>query len=61
MLYGGIAPLWKIEAFWFMITDSEFKAEFPWSAKNDSERRHEAEFRRRILDLSKVSKNGYTS
>nr|PNR33107.1 hypothetical protein PHYPA_025050 [Physcomitrium patens] len=28
-------------------------AEFPWSAKTDSERRYEDEFKRRILDLSK--------
>jgi Rab3 GTPase-activating protein catalytic subunit len=33
--------------------DAEFNAEFPWSAKNDNERRYEAEFKRRIMDLSK--------
>lgn len=34
-----------------------FNAEYPWSAKNDNERRHEAEFKRRILDLSKNPKD----
>ena len=48
----------KIEAFWFLFAESEFQAEFPWSAKNDGEKRHESEFKRRILDLSKVSKRG---
>ncbi|KAG0584538.1 hypothetical protein KC19_3G216500 [Ceratodon purpureus] len=39
------------------IHESEFQAEFPWSAKNDGEKRHESEFKRRILDLSKHPEN----
>ena len=51
----------NIKAFWFLIAESEFKAELPWSSKNDGEKRHEAEFKRRILDLSKVRKRGNVS
>lgn len=36
---------------WLLFAD----AEFPCSAKTDSERRYEDEFKRRILDLSKAS------
>ena len=46
----------KIIAFWLLIIETDFKIAFPWSAKNDSEKRHKAEFKRCILDLSNVSK-----
>lgn len=35
------------------IHETEFRTEYTWSAKNDNEKRHEAEFKRRILGLSK--------
>ena len=51
----------KIIAFCLLITETDFKVMFPWSAKNDSEKWREAEFKRCILDLSKVSKGGIMS
>lgn len=46
---------WHCYDLFSLLTDVENKAELPWAAKNESEKRHEAEFKRRILDLSKVS------
>ena len=51
----------KIIAFWLLITESDFKIVFPWSAKNDSKKRHKVGFKRRILDLSNVNKGGIIS
>lgn len=48
-------PTLEIETVIALDVDLAFGADLPWAAKNDSEKRHEAEFKRRILDLSKVS------
>lgn len=45
----------EIDAVITLDVDFAFGTDLPWTARNDSEKRHEAEFKRRILDLSKVS------
>lgn len=48
-------PTMEINTVISLDVDSAFGTDLPWTAKNDSEKRHEAEFKKRILDLSKVS------